>query len=828
MKMIKISYKTNHQLLNKKDVKYTTTSTSQDSIAVNKIIEECESKRLKGFPKKDQKALIKSSSYLDKIHDILKRGITEHEKQKLIETEWIEVAKNSISMSEEIYKKQTPALLESFDYLKGLFKRKGRKPLSPYEAELCQFENVIIAFSILISSYKNKNTQTNTTMKIADSILKRMWYKNKAQNGDISFEEFLAKKNITTKIKLNIGETFGELFWSSISPHQIFVSFLDPEINQYVIQANKVYEDEILKNVVIKPHSLPMVCTPLQWSEDSFGGFLENKNTHTDIVTGSQYHNHTITRNSKLYDSINYVNSQRFEVNKELLDYILNEGRYLLDEVEEKDRDNFLKTIISLNVASTYRDVPIYLNTNIDWRSRIYTNSFYLSYQGSDVSLALINLNKGQVLTHSGLMNLYICGANSHNENNISKESFQKRIDWVLNNIEKIKRMDPSFICKAENPFMFSAFALTIKKLSLNPNAEVKTPVFLDATCSGIQHFAAMLLDNDLGVDVNLTQTAEVKDLYTKLVKPINDEIKKFGMENLEFEKFKNIKLSRKELKRIIMTKTYNVTLYGIADHIKNMGEKIEIKKEHPSIKNKEIITYTYMLPGRKKDELVELTSSEVFKLAQIINKNIFNSYPTLNKIYIYLTSLASILLRFSIPITWATPSGLIITQHYLQSTTKKVSMTILGKNKTIVLREWVENSMDNKKQVNAVIPNIIHSFDASHLLEVIAAISLKNIYILPIHDCYGTHPNDMDSLAVEVRKQFIKIYSQTNFLETLREKVIVELKTHSMEVIEEDGEIYVTQHVNRQKIDKILIPKAPQMGTLSLNEIMKSKYMIS
>jgi len=44
----------------------------------------------------------------------------------------------------------------------------------PYSAELCQFENVIIAFSILISSYKNKNAETNITMKIGEAIIIRM------------------------------------------------------------------------------------------------------------------------------------------------------------------------------------------------------------------------------------------------------------------------------------------------------------------------------------------------------------------------------------------------------------------------------------------------------------------------------------------------------------------------------------------------------------------------------------------------------------------------------------------------------------------------------
>jgi len=43
-----------------------------------------------------------------------------------------------------------------------------------------------------------------------------------------------------------------------------------------------------------------------------------------------------------------------------------------------------------------------------------------------------------------------------------------------------------------------------MKELDKNPDYLVKLPVFLDATCSGIQHFAALLQDFELGSKVNL------------------------------------------------------------------------------------------------------------------------------------------------------------------------------------------------------------------------------------------------------------------------------------------------------------------------------------
>ena len=61
-----------------------------------------------------------------------------------------------------------------------------------------------------------------------------------------------------------------------------------------------------------------------------------------------------------------------------------------------------------------------------------------------------------------------------------------------MDNIVAMKR---KFMVKAENKFVFAAFCLIIKKLHEDPNYIVRLPVFLDATCSDIQHLAALMAD---------------------------------------------------------------------------------------------------------------------------------------------------------------------------------------------------------------------------------------------------------------------------------------------------------------------------------------------
>ena len=85
---------------------------------------------------------------------------------------------------------------------------------------------------------------------------------------------------------------------------------------------------------------------------------------------------------------------------------------------------------------------------------------------------------------------------------------------------------------------------------------------------------------------------------------------------------------------------------------------------------------------------------------------------------------------KLGIPINWITPSDLNITQYYYTSKQNKVSINFAGKNHKIVLKEW-EEKIDQLKQNSAIIPNIIYSLDASHLINVVNTVNEfnKNIY---------------------------------------------------------------------------------------------------
>ena len=215
----------------------------------------------------------------------------------------------------------------------------------------------------------------------------------------------------------------------------------------------------------------------------------------------------------------------------------------------------------------------------------------------------------------------------------------------------------------------------------------------------------------------------------------------------------------------------------------------------------------------------------DIFKIAEIINSQIFVNFPSLNNIYSYFIETAKIMVELGLPITWITPSGLKITQHYLKSKETVISTKLFNQTKKMVIRESL-NKLDKLKQTNAIIPNIIHSLDATHLINLINKSQDQGFSpIITVHDCFGTHPNKMDELAFMVKKEFVLLYSQDNLLETYHNRLIQSIKDNKYEVIfsVEEKCNYV---INNDYLIKI--PNIPKLGELDLQKIIDSKYMIS
>lgn len=317
-----------------------------------------------------------------------------------------------------------------------------------------------------------------------------------------------------------------------------------------------------------------------------------------------------------------------------------------------------------------------------------------------------------------------IYGANVHDENKISRASYAERIRWVDRNETKILNMDYEFIFKADSRFAFISFCFAYKKYK--EGKLVHLPIWLDATCSGIQHFATMLKDEELAISVNVISNPQepdkVQDIYSEMIEPTHKKLKELSNLEPSFYKLGMVKLNRKLIKPSIMTRTYKVTVKGVANQLITSLEKYtregilklndpkllnllnsddsldlikKLNKGEPvinnldsdlqeqtnlfnddqstetSMENKELNKLLnevlFKVPSFNESEMLLLNYKEVFKLAQIIHESLFIKYLALKQLFEYFVSICLAFTKLDIPIIWYPPSGLTITQRYLK-----------------------------------------------------------------------------------------------------------------------------------------------------------------
>nr|APD28468.1 N564-VVD fusion protein [Expression vector paT7P-1] len=148
----------------------------------------------------------------------------------------------------------------------------------------------------------------------------------------------------------------------------------------------------------------------------------------------------------------------------------------------------------------------IWFPYNMDWRGRVYAVSMF-NPQGNDMTKGLLTLAKGKPIGKEGYYWLKIHGANCAG---VDKVPFPERIKFIEENHENIMAcakspLENTWWAEQDSPFCFLAFCFEyagVQHHGLSYNCSL--PLAFDGSCSGIQHFSAMLRDEVGGRAVNL------------------------------------------------------------------------------------------------------------------------------------------------------------------------------------------------------------------------------------------------------------------------------------------------------------------------------------
>lgn len=437
--------------------------------------------------------------------------------------------------------------------------------------------------------------------------------------------------------------------------------------------------------------------------------------------------------------------------------------------------------------ATREADGPYWFPVYFDGRGRWYYRGLP-NPQGSDLAKAVLHFNRKKALTKRGVFWLKVHIANSFG---FDKERFVDRVRWTEQNWKTIENAldDPENHPEVwgDAPWCTYSAAYELREAYRSGNPETYRtgiPIHMDATCSGLQHYSALLRDPVGGLYVNLTdpnQCGPKQDIYSRVATNALRMIK-LDMESLDEEVRSlaewvySIGIPRDLAKKPVMTYVYGATLRGTAEHIEQ-------------VLTKDVLPQT----GKTwRDE------GMVFKDCMYIAKKLFQgiaaAVPAAASAMHWLMDIAGQQPNGK-RMTWKTPTGFIVQHDYQDYIEKRIDINSCGVSCTIV-RDWSDGTLPHAMR-NAISPNFVHALDSSHLTMVANAMQADGLDMVAIHDSFGTHPSDVDAMHVHIREQFVHMYSRPNLL---------------AEFLWEVGGVGET----------------PARGTLNLQDVLDSEFMFS
>lgn len=401
-----------------------------------------------------------------------------------------------------------------------------------------------------------------------------------------------------------------------------------------------------------------------------------------------------------------------------------------------------------INVARQMREYPsIWFPHFLDFRGRLYPMPSDLHPQNDDIGKALLEFSEGKRLGHRGLYWLQVQAANTFGED---KLSLDERVQWTQDNLDLIldSAIDPldgrRMWEQASDPFCFLACCFELEEATRLERPEDYVsylPINMDGSCNGLQHLSAMGRDRVGAVATNVAANTEREDIYLEVMQRVQEIVSRDAAEGNELAQVWVGKIERKTVKRAVMTTPYGVTARGISDQL--------------------------VADGHTKG--MENGGQAAVYLRNCIMQAVDETVVAAKQIMAWIQELAGALSRHGKPFRFTTPTGNTIQQTYYNLNQKRIK-TLFGH-----LAVWEEDpigGLQDRKQMLASAPNLIHSFDASHLVMTVNALAEKipDVSLAMIHDSFGTHACDVDVLNETLREQFVEIY-QYDWLTLVQEE---------------------------------------------------------
>lgn len=498
-------------------------------------------------------------------------------------------------------------------------------------------------------------------------------------------------------------------------------------------------------------------------------------------------------------------------------------GIYRLDKARVSRRISLEFMLEQANKFASKK--AIWFPYNMDWRGRVYAVPMF-NPQGNDMTKGLLTLAKGKPIGEEGFYWLKIHGANCAG---VDKVPFPERIAFIEKHVDDILACakDPinnTWWAEQDSPFCFLAFCFEYAGVAhhgLSYNCSL--PLAFDGSCSGIQHFSAMLRDEVGGRAVNLLPSETVQDIYGIVAQKVNEILKQDAINGTPNEMItvtdkdtgeisEKLKLgtstlaqqwlaygvTRSVTKRSVMTLAYGSKEFGFRQQV--LDDTIQ-----PAIDSGKGLMFTQ--PNQAAGYMAKLIwdAVSVTVVAAVEAMNWLKSAAKLLAAEVKDKKTKEIL-RHRCAVHWTTPDGFPVWQEYRKPLQKRLDMIFLGQFRLQpTINTLKDSGIDAHKQESGIAPNFVHSQDGSHLrMTVVYAHEKYGIESFAlIHDSFGTIPADAGKLFKAVRETMVLTYENNDVLADFYDQFADQL--------------------HETQLDKM--PPLPKKGNLNLQDILKSDF---
>ncbi|QMP84056.1 DNA-directed RNA polymerase [Pseudomonas phage pphageT12] len=398
-----------------------------------------------------------------------------------------------------------------------------------------------------------------------------------------------------------------------------------------------------------------------------------------------------------------------------------------------------------------YSKYDAYFPVFLDGRGRLYYRGTP-NPQGSDAAKAVIQFARKKPLGPRGVHWLQVHIANCFG---FDKASFNERAAWTRQHWDELQQgiatpEHSNLYQQADSPFCALAAAIELRNAFASGNPETYCTglaVHMDATCSGLQHFSAMLRDEVGGAYVNLTAGGEQKaDIYRRVAELAVLQVQRDAIGGNEYAGYwQGIGVSRDMAKGPVMTYVYGATLTSVTDGIEGKLEDLG-----------------WRMPGVSMAKMANY-------MAKVMFRAIEDTVPAAAAAMRWLRELARKVDRKS-PIQFATPIGMFVNHDYPDEDISRVAVRSCGMQ-YVVMYNQLETTKAIRMQ-NAIAPNFVHSLDGAHLGFTALRMQALGLDMVCIHDSFGTHPGDVDTMHQQIREAFVHLYTCKDHLNDLAEQL--------------------------------------------------------